>query len=396
MTNLQSDLICFSHLRWTFVFQRPQHLMSRFARHQRVYFFEEPVFEGATAELKQSKCPHSGVRVITPCIPDSTDREQLPAIQRTLLRELIAKEQIENFVAWYYTPMALDFTEGLHPVLSIYDCMDELSAFANAPAGMIRNEQRLFKQCDLVFTGGASLFEAKRKKHERVHLFPSSVDVAHFSTAQSIDTETEDQQAIPHPRIGYVGVIDERMDAELIRYLADKRPDWQIILIGPVVKIAADSLPQRPNIHYLGMKDYRDLPKYLAGWDVALLPFAQNDATRYISPTKTPEYLAAGLPVVSTPIRDVVKPYGERGLVFIGKDRDEFLQGVEQQLSAGRPPVWRSEVAAFLKTQSWDKSWMSMQQLMLREVSRKKRLVSEHKESSDAALFTPQVSAAHV
>jgi glycosyltransferase involved in cell wall biosynthesis len=395
MPNFQNDLLCFSHLRWTFVFQRPQHLMSRFARDSRVYFVEEPVFEGRQTRLAVSVCPRTGVRVVTPFISENPHRgsSSVSVLLRGLIEGLLRDQKIRDFAAWYYTPMALEFTEDLNPTLMVYDCMDELSAFANAPAGMLKNEQLLFQNADLVFTGGPSLFEAKRSKHEQVHLFPSSVDVAHFSQALAIHEDPADQKPIPRPRIGYAGVIDERMDLELIEYLADRRPDWQIVLVGPVVKIDPDRLPRGANIHYPGMKAYDELPAYLSGWDVALLPFARNDATRFISPTKTSEYLAAGLPVVSTPIRDVVRRYGESGLVCIGGDHEQFLQGVKQQLCEGRSAAWQADVREFLSSQSWDKTWNSMQRLMTHHAARKRQIVERR---ADATVLTPEASAAPV
>jgi UDP-galactopyranose mutase len=396
MTNFQSDLICFSHLRWTFVFQRPQHLMSRFARHSRVYYVEEPVFGGNDARLAISVCSRTGVRVVTPMLPENAAGSESSVLLHGLVQELLNSEAIRDFAVWYYTPMALEFTGDLNPVLTVYDCMDELSAFANAPDGMLQNERMLFKKADLVFTGGPSLFEAKRSKHERVYLFPSSVDVAHFSQALAIHEDPADQKPIPGPRIGYAGVIDERMDLDLIRYVADRRPDWQIVLVGPVVKIDSQRLPQRANIHYFGMKTYDELPAYLSGWDVALLPFAQNEATRFISPTKTPEYLAAGLPVVSTPIRDVVRPYGESGLVCIGRSHEHFLHCVEQQLYEGRPPVWQADVRAFLSSHSWDTTWDSMQRLMSRHAARTTRIIERKPAAAKAIAFTPETSVARV
>ncbi len=397
MTTFQSDLICFSHLRWTFVFQRPQHLMSRFAQRSRVYFVEEPVFgKQREAELKCSICPQSGVRVITPVFSRASEKDSCAPVLRKLIKQLVQQEDIRDFAAWYYTPMAMGFTEELTPELTVYDCMDELSAFANAPADMRRKEQILFERCDLVFTGGQSLFEAKRLKHEAVHLFPSSVDMAHFAQALSIQKQPEDQKSIPRPRIGYAGVIDERMDLQLIECIADRRPEWQIVLVGPVVKIDPENLPRRRNIHYTGMKSYDELPAYLAGWDVAMLPFAQNEATRFISPTKTPEYLAAGLPVVSTPIQDVVRPYGERGLVTIGRDHDQFVRGIEQQLGSRCSVARQSEVKRFLNQQSWDKTWEGMQRVMAHALARKKRAMESTVEEHKGIVFTPQVSAARV
>ena len=195
----------------------------------------------------------------------------------------------------------------------------------------------MLARADLVFTGGQSLYEAKRGQHPRVFAFPSSVDAAHFARARRATDDPADQAAIPHPRLGFFGVIDERMDLDLLAAIADARPDWHLVIIGPVVKVDPASYRERANIHYLGKKDYQELPGYLAGWDVALLPFAINESTRFISPTKTPEYLAAGKPVVSTPIRDVVRPYGMRGLVHIAATADDFVHGDR----AGAHRGWR-------------------------------------------------------
>jgi glycosyltransferase involved in cell wall biosynthesis len=159
---------------------------------------------------------------------------------------------------------------------------------------------------------------------------------------------------IPNPRIGFFGVIDERMDLDLLQTISAEKPDWQFILIGPVVKIDPSTLPMAPNIHYLGGKSYEELPTYLAGWDVAMMPFAINDSTRFISPTKTPEYLAGGKPVVSTPIRDVVSPYGEKGLVYIANTASEFIKGIEQELTMENKQGWLKAVDTFLETNSWD------------------------------------------
>jgi glycosyltransferase involved in cell wall biosynthesis len=220
--------------------------------------------------------------------------------------------------------------------------MDELSLFRNAPTALVENEIKLMALSDLVFTGGISLFEAKRKLHPSVYPFPSSVDCKHFAQARALEDVAEDQKHLPRPRLGYAGVIDERIDLDLIREIARRRPDWHIVMIGPVVKIDAAALPNDPNIHWLGMKSYSDLPVYLAGWDVALMPFAINESTRFISPTKTPEYLAAGLPVVSTPIRDVKRQYGELGLVQIEGTPDGFLAAIEQALTYDMGLKWRA------------------------------------------------------
>jgi UDP-galactopyranose mutase len=270
---------------------------------------------------------------------------------------------IGTHVVWFYTPMMLPFMDTLEPAAVIYDCMDELSMFKGAPPELLPREAKLFERADLVFTGGQSLYEAKRDRHPSVHAFPSSIDVAHFEQALSVENEPADQKDIPHPRIGFCGVIDERTDIELLAQIADLRPDWQFVMIGPVVKIDENDLPRRSNIHYLGGKDYKDLPSYIGGWDVAMMPFALNDSTKFISPTKTPEYLAAGRPVVSTPIRDVVRPYGEKGLVHIASTAEEFINAIETALNEDADSR-RALAREHLSTMSWDKTQRAMAELI--------------------------------
>jgi len=353
------DLVCLSHLRWDFVYQRPQHLMSRFAKNRRVFFVEEPIFTVEQTHLKISP-REDNLTVVVPHISNA-DREtkNIESIQGELLDELFSKQQIKDFVLWFYTPMAMSFAEHLEPKAVIYDCMDELSKFKFAPPALLENETKLFEKADLVFTGGQSLYEAKKDRHKSVHAFPSSIDTAHFKQARNITDETQDQKQISHPRFGYCGVIDERLDLNLLAETADFRPDWQFLMIGPVVKIRDEDLPRRANIHYLGGKNYQELPAYMAGWDVALMPFALNESTRFISPTKTPEYLAAGKPVVSTPIRDVVRPYGEMNLVFIVSTAEEFIAACEKALNENQTEKL-ARVDKFLAQNSWDKTWSQM------------------------------------
>ena len=365
------DLVVLSHLRWDFVTQRPQHLMSRFARDRRVFFVEEPVLLAAgerAPRLALSGRPE-GIQVAVPQLPHGLSSEQAEQALAGLLRGLFAEQGIAEYVLWYYTPMALAWTADLTPSAVVYDCMDELSLFRGAPPELLPRERRLLEAADLVFTGGPSLFEAKRDRHPEVHLFPSSIDAAHFARARaSAGPQPPDQAALPGPRLGYFGVLDERLDVDLLAALADLRPGWQIVLLGPVVKIDPADLPRRPNLHYLGRKEYADLPAYLAGWDVALLPFARNDATRFISPTKTPEYLAGGRPVVSTPIRDVVRPYGEQGLVEVAGDAAGFAAAAERclALARDRPAYerWLRRVDELLAGGSWDQTQRRMADLI--------------------------------
>lgn len=358
-------ILCFSHLRWDFVWQRPQHLMARFARSARVLFWEEPRFSDGVvaARLDVAPCRTTGVVVVTPVLPSATAGQGNDLALRDLLSAFLAGEA-GPFVRWYYSPMMLPFSQNVPASCVVYDCMDELSAFKGAPSGLLECEARLIEQADLVFTGGESLFAAKRDRHPAVQLFPSSVDVDHFAVARSHAVAPADQAGLPARRLGYCGVIDERMDLHLLAVLADAHPEWSIVMVGPVVKISTYDLPNRPNIHYLGSKRYEELPAYLSGWDVALMPFAMNEATRFISPTKTPEYLAAGCPVVSTPIADVVRRYGELEGVRIAEGPGAFVAACEDAMTLRPDGAWRDAADAVLAEGSWERTFERMADLI--------------------------------
>lgn len=357
-------LLCLSHLRWDFVYQRPQHLMTRAARDHDVIFFEEPVFgDTAAPRLEVGTRQPGDVTVAVPHLPHGLSPEGIAAAQRGLLDELLSPHAGRSLVAWFYTPMALAFAGHLMPDVTVYDCMDELSAFRGAPPEMLRMEASLLDRADLVFTGGRSLYEAKRDRHRSVHCFPSSIDTAHFGHARDKHPDPADQARIPHPRLGFFGVVDERMDVGLVDALAAARPDWHLVMIGPVVKIDPATLPRRPNVHWLGPKRYEELPSYLSGWDLGFMPFALNESTRFISPTKTPEFLAAGLPVVSTPVTDVVRDYGEAGLVEIA-DGAEAMAAAAEALLARPREAWLMRVDERLAGDSWDRTWGRMLALL--------------------------------
>ena len=362
------DLLSFSHLRWDFVFQRPQQLLSRAARSHRVVFIEEPVADPAGPFLSQ--VDRDGVCVVVPHLPPgqgASEDELLGDLVATLVRDL----GLVAPVLWYYTPMALRWTRALHPTASlvVYDCMDHLAGFRGAPVLLLELERELIDASDLLFTGGASLHQAKSRDHTSAYCFPSSVDVAHFGRARRMLPQPNDQAAIGQPRIGYFGVLDERIDWELVAAVADRRDDWQLVFVGPIAKVNPGDLPTGPNLHYLGAKSYEDLPAYLAGWDVAMMPFARNEATRYISPTKTPEYLAGGRPVVSTSITDVVNPYARSGLVEIGDTPAQFVTAIERAFDRDLGDL-RARADAFLADQSWDRTWEEMEGLLGRAADR--------------------------
>lgn len=353
------DLVCFSHLRWGFVFQRPNHLLSRFSKHQRVFFIEEPVFHDGDEKLHIENY-NDNLYVVTPHIKSGLSEQEVLTRQQKSITNLITNMKINRFFSWYYTPMALPFTDHLNPELVIYDCMDELSAFKFAPPQLTQLEKDLFKKADVVFTGGHSIYESKKNQHHNIHPFPSSIDKHHFGSARSFKNDPEDQKDIPHPRFGFFGVVDERFDIEMLDNVARERPDWHFIILGPIVKIDPATLPHFANVHYLGGKKYEELPAYISGWDIATIPFAMNESTRFISPTKTPEYLAAGKPVISTPIKDVVSPYGDSKLVHIVRDAKEFIKAAEKELDKKRKGAWLKKVDEFLLYNSWDRTWGQM------------------------------------
>lgn len=369
--NGRLNILCFSHLRWDFVYQRPQHLMAGFARDHHVLFWEEPIHrDGAGRSIVESRsCPDTGVTILTPHI-DIQGRNNETVILATLLDEVLA-ELRGTLVRWYYTPMMFPFSEHLVADCTVYDCMDELSAFRHAPPELLSLEKELLGTADIVFTGGTSLYEAKRGRHSNVHAFPSSIDVAHFARARGILSQPDDQVEISSPRLGFCGVIDERMDLSIVAATADAHPDWSLVMIGPIVKIDEADLPRRDNIHYLGSKPYAELPSYMAGWDVALMPFAINETTRFISPTKTPEYLAAGCTIASTPVVDVVRHYGNLPAVEIASTAKEFVSACEHALERRRGSAtdWRDEADAILAQTSWTNTVQNMSDLIASEVA---------------------------
>jgi UDP-galactopyranose mutase len=353
-----TTLICFSHLRWNFVFQRPQHLMCRFAREMNVIYWEEPIEIDANEtpflEVREAQ-DAANVRIVVPHLPQGMPEDAREATLNRLLDAHLASQH-GPLIAWYYTPMMLPFSRHINPTVTVFDAMDELSKFKFAPVKLLDLEQELIDRADVVFTGGSSLYEAKKDRHDSVHCFPSSVDRAHFCKARAHQFDPADQEDLPKPRLGFYGVIDERFDIDLLAKVAEMRPNWSFVMVGPVVKIAEEDLPRRPNIHYLGGKTYNQLPAYLSGWDVALMPFAMNESTQFISPTKTPEYLAGGKPVVSTPIKDVVRHYGELEGVKIASTPEEFVAACEEALELSRNPEsgWLGEADLMLSASSWD------------------------------------------
>lgn len=351
---IRTKLICFSHLRWNFVFQRPQHLMSRFARDYDVLFWEEPMESDGAPGLDVVH-DESGVTVVTPHLPAGMDEEQRTRTLRSLLNEVLVGEP-GRLVRWFYTPMMLPIAQHLNAAFTVFDCMDELSAFKFAPPELAKLERDLFAMADVVFTGGHSLYEAKRQQHLNVHPFPSAVDIGHFAQARDL-APAEDAP----PTIGFYGVIDERLDIDLVDQVAAQRPDIRFEIVGPVVKIDPATLPRRHNIIYTPSQPYGALPECLGRWHAAMMPFARNESTRFISPTKTPEYLAAARPVVSTGIRDVERHYGALKGVLISDEAEGFAAACDAAILLAQDKAsWIGEVDEVLSQISWDRTHWEM------------------------------------
>jgi len=361
---MQPAIVCFSHLRWNFVYQRPQHILSRLARHHPVFYIEEPVFEADVEPFYEIYSDSSSVNVVIPHLPHGLSEKEQRLRQGQMTDHLLSSFQVKDHILWYYAPMAFAFTRHLSPRYVVYDCMDELSAFLFAPEALRENEAGLIARADLVFTGGRSLYLAKKCLHKNIHCFPSSIDKVHFKKARRGCVDPPDQMSIPFPRIGFFGVIDERLDTDLLGAVAAARPDWQFILVGPVVKIDPATLPKAPNIHYMGQRSYAELPAYLGGWNIAMMPFARNASTKFISPTKTPEYLAGGKPVIAPSIADVIHPYGDLGLVAIADTPGEFIEAATDILQRGHSEQWLRQVDDYLDDLSWDDTVARMRALM--------------------------------
>ena len=361
----KTPIVAFSHLRWNSVFQRPHHIMSRFASRRDVLFVEEPEAHRGEPALEIIRVAPR-LRVVKPRVP--LDQAGFGSVRQEalegLLRKLLQAQGCEEFVAWLYAPMAVSVARALRPRAMVYDCMEELEALRFTPPMLRERERDLLGCCNVVFTIGPSLYRAKRGLHPSVHCFPSSVDMAHFAGANGIP-ETREQEGIPRPRLGYFGVIDDRMDLGILRSLAVDHPEWQIILVGPV-KIEANLLPRAANLHYMGQRPYQDLPSFLAGWDVCLIPFAMNATTKFLSPTKCLEYMAADRPIVSTPIQDVTEPYGD--IVHVGCGPRGFLEACDRALRecAAARSIRRALASQVLRETSWDETVERMNSIVSR------------------------------
>lgn len=356
------DIVCISHLRWDFVWQRPQHLLASLSAYGRVLFVEEPVARSGLLEPYLEVLPgHSAedvtvLRLIQPADKPGWLGHGNPLTQSTysqLLREFLYEESFESPVLWLYTPLGLDFTETIPHSLLVYDVLESLAASKETPPGLVEKEEKLLREADLVLARCTTLYEEKLPFNPRTHLLPSGVEVDYFASAANPAqfSMPRELMGLKRPVIGYYGVIDDRMDLALLAYIAQVRPDWSLVIVGPISRIGEEDLPVAANIYYPGMKSYDELPIYLAFFNVAIVPFALNEATRYLSPTKVLEYMAAHKPVVSTPLQDVLALYSP--IARVGYSPADFVEQIEIALQ-GKSEEQRAGEDRLLALYTWD------------------------------------------
>jgi glycosyltransferase involved in cell wall biosynthesis len=333
-------LIVHCHLCWDWVWQRPQQFLSRLSHRHRVLFVEtlapDPDLASPLAQIRRfEKWPNlTLLRLQFPAWRWSdgawVDRERRRLVKEALKGPL--RGQFKQPVQWFYDPMAVRaFAGHMGEIATVYDCMDELSQFKGAPPEIRKREAELLAKADVVFTGGRKMWESKSRHNTNCHFYGCGVDLAHFSKARSPQTVVPpDIAGLPKPVFGYFGVIDERMDYELVAALAQAHPEWSIVMVGPVTKVDEKALPRPHNVHWLGGRDYATLPAYCKGFDVCLMPFALNEATEYINPTKALEYMATGRTIVSSAVSDVVRNFGS--VVKIANSHAEFISLCEAAL----------------------------------------------------------------
>lgn len=354
-------IIVHCHLCWDWVWQRPQQFISRLSQRHKILFVETI---GPDATLA---APLARFRIAENFPNVTLLRLQFPAWRwgdanyvdserRRLVQEFLAGPvagQFEQPVQWFYDPMALrSFSGHMGEILTVYDCMDELSKFATAPPEIVERERELLAQAEVVFTGGRKLFESKSRFHDNCHFYGCGVDGKHFG--QALDENAlihPDIKNIKRPVLGYFGVVDERMDYRLLAKLADANPNWSVAMVGPVLKVDEKTMPRRPNLHWLGQRAYSDLPAFCKAFDVCLMPFALNEATEFINPTKALEYMATGRPIVSTAVPDVVRNFGS--VIKIAEDSNDFISICKQVLKQ-RDEDAISAGLALARDNSWD------------------------------------------
>jgi UDP-galactopyranose mutase len=367
----QITIICLAHLGWDYVWQRPQQIMSRFAARCRVVYIDPPAYEPLDEQVQlRERIDASGVHVVQPIISDQLQLAPMRRFQEYFqILQRIMEQSPSVTILWLYVLEALPLVESLASQLDliVYDCMDDFHSLDNSPAGERQRqlETRVIDLADLLFTAGRSMYEARKDRHPLAYCFSAGIDLPHFKAACDPALPLAAAlDSIPCPRFGYFGVLDDRLDWQLVAAVARQRPDWQWVFVGPKFHQWHAELPQAHNIHYLGQQPYRDLPAYLKGFDICTMPFVLSDHTRFLHPTKILEYLAGDKQVISTSLPDAVAMYG--GIISFGDSVEAWLEVGEKLL--GTTPeqriIFQVQVAPLLEQSSWDGIVTQMWELM--------------------------------
>ena len=295
------------------------------------------------------------LHVLTPLAIPFHDVPGVPTANAWLLSRYIRHHArrlgMDRFQMWTFMPTTAPLVPYLKPDKLIYYCVDEWSAFTFLNSQLMEQmEQSLIRQSDLVIASAEKLYATKRHLNPETHLVSHGVDSEHFAKAQAASTEVAvELRQTKHPVIGFWGLIGEWIDLDLIRYMAERRPDWSIALIGKA-DVSCAVLKGLANVHLIGSRSYESLPRFAKGFAAAILPFKVNRLTENVNPIKLREYLAAGLPVVSTALPEV-KQYD--GVVRIGHTRDEFVEQVAAAVREAGPAAVRKRMDA-VSHESWD------------------------------------------
>ena len=355
-------IIVHSHLAWDWVWQRPQQFHSRLAKTHPILFVEGPTASDqltAPRVTLREVSDYPNIVVLQMQMPASrfwSDGSWVDAERRRLVQSVLEGplgRKFVNPVQWFYDPMAATaFAGRMDEIAIVYDCMDELSQFKGAPAELVRRERELLAAADVVFAGGPKMAKSKRRLNPNCYSFGCGVDIKHFGKARRATTKVPREiAAMSGAVLGYIGVVDERIDYDLLAKLADYNRDWNLAIVGPWTKIDPADFPVRRNLHFLGNRDYGELPAYAKGFDICLMPFAKNAATEYINPTKALEYMATGRPIISTDIEDVVLQFSD--VVSIATQHDEFIAACEEGVA--RPDSRRIQAGMKMaRNNSWE------------------------------------------
>lgn len=383
----RKTIVCFSHLAWDRkLFQRPQQLMLRFSKRFNVLYISGHSFRHFFIDVFRRKKIHryhvtDNLAVYSPFAlpPIRKCSFLITRLNKILLsfqvKRMLKKLKLKDPILWIYHPRYLHTIGKFKEKLIVYDCMDDFTSLLSTYEDRERNagnEEMLLKKADMVFAGGYSIADLKRDSRERIHVFPSAVEIDHFKNALSDNLVLPDDiKSIPHPILGYWGAIDERVDHDLLKKLAIKHPEWSIVLLGPIVrhKVGDSSyLHEIKNIFWLGPKDYSLLPGYAKAFDVCLIPFVLTREGKSLSPTKTLEYLATGKPVVSTPVTDVVRFYDR--VIGIADGPDEFEMAVLRCMKEDDASMKQKRIN-FTRNRSWEDTAENMEKLILDKIEEK-------------------------